>query len=77
MRKRCPTHGWFEVLIGSDSEMYLNSLRYNKPGTIPLDFSTKVVDGCPLDCGLCPEHKQHTCVGLIEVNSYCNLDCPI
>jgi tetraether lipid synthase len=77
MRKRCPQHGWFEVLISSDAEMYLDSLRYNKPGTIPLGFSTEVAEGCPRDCGLCPEHKQHTCLGLIEVNSYCNLDCPI
>lgn len=77
MRKRCRDHGWFEALISSDAEMYLNSLPYNKPGTMPLGFSTQVVDGCPLDCGLCPEHKQHTCLGLIEVNSHCNLDCPI
>ena len=34
-------------------------------------------DGCPLDCGLCPEHKQHACLGIIEVNTNCNLDCPI
>ena len=77
MRKRCPTHGWFESLISSDAEMYLGSLKYNKPGTMPLGFSTEVLDGCPKDCGLCPEHKQHTCLGLIEVNSHCNLDCPI
>ena len=77
MRKRCPTHGWFESLISSDAQMYLDSLRYNKPGTNPLGYSTEVVDGCPRDCGLCPEHKQHTCLGLIEVNSHCNLDCPV
>ena len=34
-------------------------------------------DGCPLDCGICPQHKQHTCLGIIEVNSGCNLDCPV
>ena len=77
MRKRCRDHGWFESLISSDAEMYLNSLRYNKPGTLPLGFSTEVAEGCPQDCGLCPEHKQHTCLGLIEVNSHCNLDCPV
>ena len=54
MRKRCPAHGWFEALISSDADMYLESLRYNKPGTMPLGFSTAVVDGCPRDCGLCP-----------------------
>ena len=26
---------------------------------------------------MCPDHKQHACVGLIEVNSGCNLDFPI
>ncbi len=77
MRKRCPDHGWFEVLLSSDAELYLNSLRYNKPGTLPLGFSTQVVDGCPRDCGLCPEDKQHTCLALIEVNCHCNLECPI
>jgi uncharacterized radical SAM superfamily Fe-S cluster-containing enzyme len=77
MRKRCSKHGWFESLISSDAQMYIDSLRYNKPGTNPLGYSTEVVDGCPLDCGLCPEHKQHTCLSLIEVNSHCNLDCPI
>jgi uncharacterized radical SAM superfamily Fe-S cluster-containing enzyme len=77
MRKRCPQHGWFESLISSDAELYVESLRFNKPGSIPLGFSTEVRDGCPQDCGLCPEHKQHTCLGLIEVNSNCNLDCPI
>jgi uncharacterized radical SAM superfamily Fe-S cluster-containing enzyme len=30
-----------------------------------------------LDCGLCPEHKQHICLALIEVNTGCNLNCPV
>ena len=77
MRKRCPEHGWFEGIISSDAEMYVNSIKFNKPGTIPLEFSTEVKDGCPLDCGLCPEHKQHMCLGLIEVNTACNLNCPV
>ena len=77
MRKRCPTHGWFEGIISSDAEMYVNSIKFNKPGTIPLEFSTEVKDGCPLDCGLCPEHKQHICLGIIEVNTACNLNCPV
>jgi hypothetical protein len=42
-----------------------------------LTFQTEVKDGCPSDCGLCPEHKQHACLGIIEVNTGCNLDCPI
>ena len=77
MRKRCPDHGWFEGIISSDAKMYVDSIGFNKPGTIPLDFSTQVDRGCPLDCGLCPEHKQHICLALIEVNTACNLNCPI
>ena len=77
MRKRCPEHGWFEALISSDAEMYVDSIKFNKPGTFPLQYSTEVKDGCPLDCGLCPEHKQHICLALIEVNTGCNLSCPV
>lgn len=77
MRKRCPTHGWFEGIISSDAQMYVDSVKFNKPGTIPLDFSTEVKDGCSLDCGLCPDHKQHMCLASIEVNSACNLNCPV
>jgi uncharacterized radical SAM superfamily Fe-S cluster-containing enzyme len=77
LRKRCREHGSFEALVYSDADLYMSQLRYNKPGTIPLRFQTDVRDGCPLDCGMCPDHKQHTCLGIIEVNSGCNLDCPI
>ncbi|MEW6473840.1 MAG: radical SAM protein [Actinomycetota bacterium] len=77
LRKRCSEHGTFEALLYSDAELYLSSVRFNKPGTIPLETQTETKDGCPLDCGLCPEHKQHACLGIIEVNTACNLDCPI
>ena len=77
MRKRCPEHGWHESLVSSDADWYLNSLRYDKPGAMPLDFATAVEEGCPFDCGLCPSHQQHTCVGLIEITTRCNLNCPI
>jgi tetraether lipid synthase len=77
LRKRCREHGVFEALVYSDAELYMAQQRFNKPGTIPLEFQTEVADGCPLDCGMCPEHKQHACLGVIEVNTACNLDCPI
>ena len=77
MRKRCPDCGPFEALVYADAEAYTTQARYNKPGTIPLAFGTEVAAGCPYDCGLCPEHQQHTCVGIIEVNSTCDMDCPL
>jgi len=75
--KRCREHGSFEALLYSDADMYMASLRFNRPGTLPLKTQTEVRGGCPLDCGLCPDHKQHACLGIIEVNTACNLDCPV
>ena len=77
MRKRCPTCGPFEALVYGNAEAYVANGKYNKPGTIPLLFGTETDRGCPHDCGLCPDHQQHTCLGIIEVNSVCNMDCPL
>jgi uncharacterized radical SAM superfamily Fe-S cluster-containing enzyme len=77
MRKRCPQCGPFEALVYGDAEAYTSLSRYNKPGTIPLERGTEVHHGCPYDCGLCPDHQQHACLGIIEVNSVCNMNCPL
>jgi uncharacterized radical SAM superfamily Fe-S cluster-containing enzyme len=76
-RKFCPEHGFSEALICNDSDWYLRSLSIIKPGTIPLYFSTEVEKGCPEDCGLCPDHQQHTCLPIVEITDACNLECPI
>src|SRR3989304_6343109 len=77
MRKRCPEHGVFEALIYGDAQMYISQAKFNKPGAIPLHFTTEIKNGCPHDCGLCPDHQQHACLGIIEVNSACNMNCPL
>ncbi|MFW9914370.1 MAG: radical SAM protein [Candidatus Thorarchaeota archaeon] len=77
MRKRCAKHGWFESLVSSDFDFYRYSENFNKPGLKPFEFQTNVEQGCPSDCGLCPEHKQHTCLAIFEITSKCNMQCPI
>ena len=77
LSRTCPEHGSFEAVVYGDAARYHEIQRFNKPGTPPLERQTAVVDGCPHDCGICPEHIQHTCLGIIEVNTACNLDCPI
>ena len=77
MQKRCREHGMFEVEISNDADYYLKSLSYTKPGTVPFRFSTKVELGCPLDCGLCEDHLQHTCSPILEINDICDLTCPV
>ena len=77
MRKRCPQCGPFEALVYGDAQAYVSLSKFNKPGTIPLERGAEIHDGCPHDCGLCPDHQQHTCLGIIEVNSTCNMNCPL
>ncbi|HVV43716.1 MAG TPA: radical SAM protein [Bryobacteraceae bacterium] len=77
MRKRCPAHGVFEALVYGDAGQYTSASKFNKPGTIPLEFSAAIAHGCPYDCGLCPDHQQHACLGIIEVNSACDMTCPL
>lgn len=77
LRKRCPEHGWAEALLSSDLAWFRHAMTYNRPGLLPARRATEEHEGCPFDCGLCPEHQQHTCLAIIEVNSGCNLRCPI
>jgi 7,8-dihydro-6-hydroxymethylpterin dimethyltransferase len=77
LSRTCPDHGPFEAVVYGDAERYLEIQRFDKPGEQPLERQTEYDRGCPHDCGICPEHAQHTCLGIIEVNTACNLDCPI
>ena len=73
----CPDHGLFEAVVYGDAQRWAEVQRFDKPGESPVERQTEVAEGCPRDCGICPEHAQHTCLGIIEVNTACNLDCPI
>ena len=75
-RKTCPTHGIREDFICSDASQY-DRMEFSVPGKVPLEFGVEPSQGCPLDCGLCTEHEQHTCIGLVELTESCNLKCPL
>jgi hypothetical protein len=75
--KHCPEHGAQKVLISSDESYYRVCRGTMKAGQLPLRFNTPFKYGCPYDCGLCPDHEQHSCLALIEVTDHCNLTCPI
>lgn len=76
MLKRCPEHGNSKVLIADDVPYYKNIRNYNKPSEMPYKFNTKTHYGCPYDCGLCPDHEQHSCLTIVEITDRCNLSCP-
>src|SRR5436853_3827951 len=77
MLNRCPEHGFAMVLISTDVEYFKLSRQTLKPGQMPLKFNMPIKWGCPYDCGLCPDHEQHSCLTLLEITDQCNLTCPI
>jgi hypothetical protein len=76
--KRCPEHGAERVLVADDIEYYRHARNdFLKAGEMPKTFHTRVEWGCPYDCGLCPDHEQHSCLSLVEICDACNLSCPV
>lgn len=78
LEKWCPEHGRARVLIADDAAYYRKAREvFIKAPELPQRFNTEQRWGCPYDCGLCPEHMQHSCLSLVEITDHCNLHCPI
>jgi uncharacterized radical SAM superfamily Fe-S cluster-containing enzyme len=78
LHKWCPAHGRSKVLVASDAAYWRQGREvYIKPPEMPLQFNTPMEFGCPYDCGLCPDHMQHSCLSVIEITDHCNLRCPV
>jgi len=78
MLKRCPEHGFERVLMADDVDYYRRCREvFLKHPEMPDHYNTQVKYGCPYDCGLCPDHEQHSCLTLIEICDACNLSCPV
>lgn len=78
MLKRCPEHGHQRVLVADDIDYYRRCREvFIKTPEQPMVYNTPVKYGCPYDCGLCPDHEQHSCLTLVEICDACNLTCPI
>jgi uncharacterized radical SAM superfamily Fe-S cluster-containing enzyme len=75
-RKRCERHGQREDFVCSDAAWF-NRNQFLTPGKLPERMGVEPRLGCPFDCGLCTEHEQHTCLGIVEITSACNLECPM
>lgn len=76
LKKYCSEHGHFSVPIWRGPPAFGQWARSKLPSQPPV-CHTRARSGCPFDCGLCPEHAQHTCTALLEVTRGCNLSCPI
>ncbi|WP_461211410.1 radical SAM (seleno)protein TrsS [Desulfocurvus sp. DL9XJH121] len=76
LMKTCPEHGAFSAPVWRGEPAFSSWVRPKIPSR-PREPFTGTERGCPFDCGLCPEHGQHTCTALIEVTWRCNLRCPV
>lgn len=74
--KSCPEHGQFRELLEEDYKYHLSKANFDKPAA-EIRPNTTLKNGCPYDCGLCPSHDQHSCIGLIEITKRCNLKCDV
>ena len=75
--KRCRQHGVQKTLVCDDVDYWKSTKDWLKPGDRPHAPQTRTDFGCPFDCGLCPDHEQHSCLAIIEINEACNLSCPV
>ncbi len=78
MRKKCSKHGTIEEKYWEDAGYYYRQMFYADPG---IELEKVQVDKplrelrCPLDCGLCNQHKSHTSLANIVVTNRCDLTC--
>jgi 7,8-dihydro-6-hydroxymethylpterin dimethyltransferase len=76
LEKTCPEHGSFQTVIWRGEPAIASWVRPKTPA-YPSHPITQIEQGCPYDCGLCPEHRQQTCCVLLEVTQRCDLGCPV
>lgn len=75
--KRCPQHGQQKVLLSDDVDYFrLGRETFLKAPEQVERYNTRFEYGCPYDCGICPDHEQHSCLSLLEITDNCNLRCP-
>ncbi len=73
--RECPEHGVRKDLYWSDAEMYKKFDVFEGIGPGIDNPQKEEVNGCPLDCGLCSNHKSGTLLGNIDLTNRCNLAC--
>ncbi len=77
IKKSCSEHGAFQELYWSDYDQYIRAEKFRSDGDGISNPRTEKKNGCPYDCGICPEHKSHTALAIIDVTNRCNLTCPV
>jgi hypothetical protein len=80
LKKSCPEHGEIErTLIWTNSPKPYPKWSRPRGGSAPdtQEHPADASDGCPFDCGICPDHRQDTCTVILELTGACDLTCPV
>ena len=77
LRKLCPEHGMSKAVIWRGLASFAAWGAGPRTASRPAVCGSEVERGCPNDCGLCPDHRQHTCCVVLDVTARCNLACPV
>jgi uncharacterized radical SAM superfamily Fe-S cluster-containing enzyme len=77
LRKTCPEHGAFKTVIWRGVASYRLWGGASRSPSRPPVCGSDTAKGCPFDCGLCPDHRQHSCCVVLDVTERCNLACPV
>lgn len=74
LEKSCPEHGFYRTLVWYGKPDYRAWLRQEN-NTPPAHHERSQYNGCPYDCGICPEHRQEACCVLVEITHRCDQAC--
>ncbi len=77
LEKECTEHGVFRAVTSRNSGFYMDMEEFDVDRTKPSKPMNDGGEDCPLDCGLCSSHKQHTCIAVLEVTENCDMKCSI
>ncbi|MDH5795414.1 MAG: radical SAM protein, partial [Candidatus Bathyarchaeota archaeon] len=77
IKKECPEHGFFRDVYWSDYGQYERVKAFEYIGGGLENPRTETRLGCPYDCGVCPQHRSHTVLSIVDVTNRCNLRCPV
>ena len=77
LEQYCPECGPRRSLVEHDADLYRQWVSRRRPNRPPEHFQQTDRRGCPFDCGLCPRHRQKSCIVVMEVTTACDLHCPV
>jgi hypothetical protein len=76
LRRECREHGSFRDIYWSDPVMYRRFDQYENIGTgVENPNTSGSADSCPMNCGLCNNHRSATLLANVDLTNRCNLNC--